>query len=300
MITKNPNRIRNIVSLAVVTIILISAVAYLVLNANQGSHPLSTANPSGSGSLAPSNQSGHALVLTGAGASNQAVSGDPAGSGNLTRTISVSGTGQVSFTPDEALIDASVVTVATTAGAATAQNAATTLGVIRALNSIGIANSSMQTTGYTLSPSYNNNYGSAQPPQILGFTVTNSLRVNVTGTGSDQLGLKTGQVIDTVVKAGANQVSLQFTASNHELAVLNNEALRQAVLSASSQARTIADALGVSITGVLTASEGYSYSPQSYSGLGAVFAETATAVLTPIVPNSMTATATVQVTYTIS
>ncbi len=71
-----------------------------------------------------------------------------------------------------------MVTVNTTAGAATAGNAATTLDVIRSLNSIGVANNSVQTTGYTLYPNYNN-YGGAQPPQILGYTVTNSLQVKV-------------------------------------------------------------------------------------------------------------------------
>ena len=214
----------------------------------------------------------------------------------------MSGTGQITFVPSEAIVALSIVTSNSTAGAATSANAAITINVFKALNSIGISNSSIQTTGYTLYPNYNN-YQSYQTPQITGYTITNSLQVNVTGTSPDQLGVKAGQAIDAAVKAGANQVNLAFTAPNQKLAQLNDEALQQAVISASGQAQTIAKALGVTITGVVAVNSGYGYyQPQQYGyGIQAATTVTATAYAgaTPIVPGTLTATASVQVTFSI-
>jgi hypothetical protein len=216
------------------------------------------------------------------------------------RSITVSGTGSVSFVPSEALVSVSVVTQEPTAEGATSSNSVITLSVIKALNSIGISNSSIQTTSYNLSPNYNYNNGQA-PPTITSYTVTNSLQVNVTGTGADQLGLRAGQVIDTAVKSGANQVNLQFTVPDSVSAQLSNEALHNAVLVASNQAQVIASSLGVNLGSVLAASTTSNYYPQpQYAFPTLAIATTTTEALTPIVPGTLTLTATVQVTYAIS
>ena len=68
--------------------------------------------------------------------------------GTAANSITVSGVGQVSYSPNEALVSVSVITSATTAEGATTSNAEATTKVIKALNSIGIDNSSMQTQGY--------------------------------------------------------------------------------------------------------------------------------------------------------
>ena len=65
--------------------------------------------------------------------------------------ITVSGVGQVSYTPNEALVQVSVETQNSSAAQATTQNAKTTVSVIKALNGIGISNTSIQTQGYSLS-----------------------------------------------------------------------------------------------------------------------------------------------------
>lgn len=294
MSNQNGKRMKIIASLAVIAIIFASSTLYLVLNTSFGSHSPFAQNPStplGQGNRSPSGN----LAL------GQAASAYTPIDTNVTRTITVSGTGLISFVPSEALVALSVVTTNSTAGEATSANAAITINVIRALNSIGVANSSIQTTGYTLYPNYNN-YNNYQVPQILGYTITNSLQVNLTGTSPEQLGVKAGQAIHTAVKAGANQVNLAFTAPNQRLALLNNEALQQAVISASSQAQTIAKALGVTITGVLAVSNGNGYyQPQQNGALFAAAVETVTVTAggTPIVPGTLTATASVQVTYSI-
>lgn len=223
-------------------------------------------------------------------------SGDPATTTSVSATpsITVVGTGQVSFTPTEAIVGLSVVAENATAGEATAASAAATAAVIRALNSIGITNGSIQTTSYDVSPNYD--YTQGKPPTIMDYTVTNSLQVNVTGASPSQLGTRAGQVIDTGVAAGANQVTLQFTVPNGMTRQLYGQALQQAVADASSQAQTIASSLGVSLTGVISASDGSFVSPQPVMNIQSTLSSGA-GVPTPIVPGTLTASASVQVTY---
>jgi uncharacterized protein YggE len=123
--------------------------------------------------------------------------------------------------------------------------------------------------------------------------------VNITSSNPTELGLKTGQVIDTSVKAGANGVSLSFGASGTILNELTNDALQNAVASAHSQAQAIANSLGVSITGVISATEGSSYYPVSYN-VGALVSAESSAVQTPIMPGTQMISASVQVAYSIS
>lgn len=228
------------------------------------------------------------------------VSGAEAQTGDSLSTadsITVSGTGGVTYTPNEALVSVSVVKSSTTAEEATSSNAAATLDVIKALNGIGISNSSIETQGYTLSTDYADCYSSCIP-QITGYTVTNSLQVNITSASPSQLGLEAGRVIDTTVAAGANQISLSFSETNSILTELTNGALQQAVASAYGQAQVMASSLGVNITGVVSASEGSSYTP--YYGSQIVYAAALNTVSTPILPGTQSMSVSVQVVYAIS
>lgn len=235
----------------------------------------------------------------------QVVSGSDAQAGDAssssTNSITVSGTGEISYVPNEALVQVSVVTNNQTAEEATSSNAVATLSVIKALNGIGVSNSSIETQGYSLNVNYANCNYSSCVPQITGYSVTNNLQVNFTSASPSQLGLEAGRAIDTAVKAGANQISLSFSETNSVLAGLTNSALQGAVASASSQAQAIASSLGVSITGVISASEGSSYTPYYGSQVAfAAVASTTTSALTPIIPGSQSMTVSVQVVYAIS
>jgi uncharacterized protein YggE len=220
------------------------------------------------------------------------------GDASSSNAITVTGTGEISYIPNEALVQVSVVTDNQTAEEATSTNAAIALNVIRALNSIGILNSSIETQGYSLSANYANCYQSCIP-QIIGYSVTNNLVVNSTSSNPTQLGTAVGHTIDTAVKAGANQISLSFSETNSVLAGLTNSALQGAVSSASSQAQAIASSLGVSITGVISSSEGSSYSPQYYGVQDVASSASALSTLTPVIPGSQSMTVSVQVVYSI-
>ena len=222
---------------------------------------------------------------------------DSTGSSSTTgNSITVSGAGAATYISNEALISVSVVTTGTTAVGASSSNAAATENVVKALNGIGVSNSSIQTQGYYLNANYANCYSSCTP-QITGYTVTNTLQVNITSSDPSQLGLQSGRAIDTAVGAGANQVSLSFAETNSELSKLSTGALQQAVGSAYGQAQTMAKALGVNITGVISASQGQAYTPQ-YNYM--VFAANLSPVSTPIVPGTHSLTVYVQVVYAIS
>lgn len=220
-------------------------------------------------------------------------SGDPS---FTTDSLTVSGTGGVSYVPNEALVSVSVVTSSVTAEEATSSNAAATLAVIKALNGIGVSNSSIETQGYTLSTDYAECYSSCIP-QITGYTVTNSLQVNLTSDIPSQLGLEAGRVIDTAVAAGANQISLSFSETNSVLSELTNGALQQAIASAYDQVQVMASSLGVNITGVISASEGSSSTP--YYGNELMYAAAVSTVSTPILPGTQSMSVSVQVVYAI-
>jgi len=253
---------------------------------------------SGSKSTGSTTASGSSFPVQSSNGPNAA---DSSGDSTPSNSITVSGTAETAYTPNEALLSVSVVATNKTAVATTQTDAVITARVIKALNVAGISNSSIQTAGYSLSPNYNNCDYSGCVPVILSFTVTNSLQVNLTSNDPHQLGLATGRAIDTAVGAGANQVSLQFTATNSLLSSLNTQALQEAVASASAQAKVIAASLGVSVTGVISATSSYSYSPYSqgiYGSFTTALPEASTA--TPIMPGTQTNYASVQVVYSIS
>src|SRR5438093_2668467 len=216
---------------------------------------------------------------------------------NAPGTISVQGTGQVGVQPDRGIVTIGVITQATTAQTATQNNADTSNAVITALNGIGIDNSNIQTSYYYLSPQYSWSNGVST---LTGYQVTNEFRVTVVASGQtiQQLGTKIGHVIDAATANGANQnYGIEFTASSDALQQAQLTALRDATLDASQRAHTIASALQVNITGVVSVTTNPVYQQPIYFGVTTL----AASVTTPILPpQSLTVTATVQATFSIS
>jgi len=219
-------------------------------------------------------------------------------SGSALNSITVSATGEATYTPNEALVQVMIETQESTAESATQADAQSTSSVISALEGIGISNSSIETQGFSLNAVYSNCYSSCIP-SITGYTVSNSLQVNVTSGDAQTLGLTAGRVIDTAVKAGANQVNLYFGATQSLTDQITTVALKNAVGSADVQAQTIASSLGVSITGVISAAEGSGYSPEPYYGYTALATLSASTNATPIVPGTQSFSMTVEVVYSI-
>ena len=140
------------------------------------------------------------------------------------------GQGNVSVQPDQAKIDFGVVTTASTAQNAAAQNATQVSALLAALQTLLGSTANIQTIGYSLSPNYN--YPPGGNPVLTGFTASNTIEVSASDLSM------VGTIIDTGVQAGATNVqSLQFTLQNPD------PALQQALKLATTQGKAHADAM---------------------------------------------------------
>ena len=126
------------------------------------------------------------------------------------RTVSVSGTGQVSAMPDLAVVSVGVQIQAEEASQALSQNNEQMQAVIDALKEAGVASKDIQTQVIQLSPRYQQptpQAGSTQqgPPELVGFVATNIVQVTVRDIS------KLGDLLDTAIQAGGNQIQgIQF------------------------------------------------------------------------------------------
>ena len=210
------------------------------------------------------------------------------------RTLSVSGVGEVSRSPDLAVISFAVETTGDTATLAGEANASRSAAVAKSLEAILGKNDRMQTTRYSLQPIYEpreRGAAASGEPKIRGYIARNQVRVEAHAIAV------VGKMIDAAIAAGANRVNgLQFTLEDRKDA--EAEALRKAGSRAREEAETIADALGVKIVEVLHATtvDGPSFQPRHYQGM-AMAAESRTT--TPIEAGDVKVTATLQVTYRI-
>ena len=209
--------------------------------------------------------------------------------------IQVSGTGSVTGTPDRVQISFAVETDNPDVKVAQANNAVAMNNVVGALAAAGIPPDQMKTTDYSITPVYQTDNNGVFSNTIRTYQVTNALQVTLRDTNT------TGQVIDTAVAAGANQVnSIQFMLSDEQAQVLRSQALSKAIANARADADTAAAALNVTITGTQTADIGQGYTPVLYGTYDTLAASSkAAAAPTPIQSGDITVTAQVSVTYLI-
>lgn len=174
--------------------------------------------------------------------------------------LSVSAEGKSTRTPDIATFTAGVTSQGDSAGAALAANSADMTRVIAALKRAGIADRDIQTSNLSLNPLYAPQRqlpdGTLDPvqPRIVGYQVTNSVSVRQRKLGDY------GKVIDTLVAAGANQVSgPAFDMDNPDPAT--DEARTAAMAKARARAELYARAAGLKVGRILSISESGGWSP---------------------------------------
>jgi uncharacterized protein YggE len=236
------------------------------------------------------------------------------GAGNpAQRIITVNGVGTVETAPDEAILVLAVTNQAATADQAAKDNADTASRVVDAILglslSIGITKEDITTIDYSLTPVYTSADKcvtivqpglppdnkpqvtcTATTPQLVGYAVRNAIQVTVKDMNS------IGKVLDAATGAGANEIDgISFTFTSGTYANLQKQALQNAIQDASGQAQTMAAALGVHITGIVSVNPAYVYRPYiNYK------AETSGAASTPIQTGTLQVTVNVQVVYEIS
>jgi len=166
------------------------------------------------------------------------------------RTITVTGTGEVSAKPDLARVDTGVVTQAPTAAAALSANSKAMNAIFKSLEELKIARSDMQTSQFTVQPVYEN-YDQNNPRKVrkvVAYEVTNQLRVKLRDLAN------VGPTLDKLVSVGSNRISgISFTVDKPE--PLLDKACTLAMQDAMRKAKIYASAAGVTLGAVQTLSE---------------------------------------------
>ena len=206
------------------------------------------------------------------------------------RTISVSATGSVVVTPDEATINAGVTNEAETARGALSSNTKAMTKVVDGLKAAGIEAKDIQTSNFQLNPRYQNSGISkgGDTRAIVGYTATNQARVKLRDVA------RTGEILDALVSLGANQMNgISFDVSNAEK--LRDDARKAAMANARRRAELYATAAGVSLGPVVTISESAEFATANF-GNHALFASAAKGAPVPVEAGSQRLDATVYVT----
>ncbi|MFQ6001558.1 MAG: SIMPL domain-containing protein, partial [Anaerolineae bacterium] len=160
--------------------------------------------------------------------------------------ISVSGEGRVSAEPDMAEIIIGVESRAPTAKEAASQNSEDMNEVVAVLGEMGIAEEDIQTVDYSIRAEID--YRGDEGPTVVGYVVTNAVRVKVR-----DLDL-VGDLLDEVTEAGANNIyGITFTIEDPR--PFQERAREMAVADARSKARQLAEAADVRLGDLLSLSE---------------------------------------------
>jgi len=170
--------------------------------------------------------------------------------------INVAGEGDASVAPDMAVLTLAVVRNGKTAADALSANSAAMNEVLPALKSGGIAERDIQTSNFSIYPQYRHNEpknGVMEPPQIVGYEVSNTLTLRVRDLK------KLGAIIDQSVKLGVNQGG-QIIFTNDDPSKTMAEARKAAVADALARAKTLTEAAGVKLGRILEISENASRS----------------------------------------
>lgn len=204
----------------------------------------------------------------------------------LVRTITVSGTGMITLTPDVAYVYIGVQTQDASATKAMDENNTRARTVIETIKSFGIKAEDIKTTNFSIYPQpiYDENYN-----QIgVTYVVNNTVYVTVRDLA------KLGELLDASFRAGANTIqSISFDVADKTAAI--SQARLAAVENARRQAEEIAKAAGVQIGAVQTITYSDTTPSPIYYARPVAKAETSV----PIEAGSMQIVTTVTIVYEI-
>lgn len=173
-----------------------------------------------------------------------------------TRTINVTGDGEVTATPDIAYLFLGVVTDKPTTTEAQSANSIAINNVIAAIKKEGIKVEDIKTTNYSINPKYDYDKTTGAST-LVGYTVSNTLNVTVKDIS------KAGQIIDAAVENGANiSNGISFGISDYEK--YYNMALLDALSNAQGKAKVFSTFLGIKLTTPVNITENSSGTPNNY------------------------------------
>ena len=176
----------------------------------------------------------------------------------LVETVSVSGTGDVTLTPDRMVFTVGVDTTSPNVAEAVRQNNEKVDRVVRALKAAGATDREIRTSNFSINPQFE--YVDRGRPRLLGYQVNNNVTVTKNSTA------EAGRLLQTAVDAGANTASgLMFTVSDETRG--RDEGLRAAFNDARSKAQLLAQAAGRTLGRAISITEGAAPSYPIYKGM---------------------------------
>jgi len=171
-------------------------------------------------------------------------------------TIAVVGEGTVTARPDMAIVSVGVVTRAPGAAEAMAQNSKAMSGVLAAAKQAGIEARDLETSRLSLQPQYSYpGQGSREAPKLVGYEASNNVSIRVRVLD------KLGGLLDQLVTSGANQIrGIELTLA--EPGPLRDQARTAAMKDAMRKAEMLAEAAGVRIVRLFSATEDFAEPPR--------------------------------------
>jgi len=167
-------------------------------------------------------------------------------------TVSVTGTGRVTLTPDRFSFNVGVQTQAPSVEDAVNQNNTKVAAVIAALKKGGATDAEIRTTGFSIYPQQD--FSQGQVPRILGYQVTNNITVSRKQIGD------AGRLLQAAISAGVNQASgIRFEVSDPRRG--RDEGLKAAFDDARGKASVLAAAAGRTLGRALSITEGGAAEP---------------------------------------
>jgi len=204
--------------------------------------------------------------------------------------IWVSGTGEVTATPDVAILTLGVQAQETTVKAAQSEAASAMAAVVNALKANGVADKDIQTQWYSISPV--TKWDDKTNEQITtGYSVSNMVIVKIRDIS------KAGTIIDAVTDAGGDLTrinGINFTVDNPT--AYYNQAREKAMQDAAAKAQQMASLAGVNLGKAIYISESGGYIPGPYPLKDYAAGASAS---TPISPGELNITISVSVGYSI-
>jgi len=168
------------------------------------------------------------------------------------RSVSVSGRGEVSATPDRARLSMSVETTKPDLRAAQTEVSRIVRDYLGQVKALGIKDEDISTAGLSINAEYD--YSAKGGRKFLGYHITRGIEIVVRDLD------KIGDVLLRATAAGINNVSdpqLESTKADE----LQRDALAKAAADARAKAKVLADALGAGLGAVHTLNANTEYTP---------------------------------------
>jgi uncharacterized protein YggE len=210
--------------------------------------------------------------------------------GSQRATLVVTGSGEASSEPDQAIVNVGATAVAPTAEAAIGDVNRRVGAVVDSVKAQGVADRDLRTSGISLQPIQRNRpSGDQSPPEIEAYRASNTLTITVRDAS------RAGAVLDAATSAGANVIGgLQFALANPDR--LRGQALANAVRAARAAAEEMARAANVQLGEIIAITDESGGGPVPLAQTAVARAESAT----PVQPGELTTHARARLTFAIA